>query len=35
MSDNAPKVLLRSEESDGQVAVVELGGGRTPAASSA
>lgn len=31
MSDNAPKVLLRSEESDGHVAVVELGGsGRPP-----
>ena len=31
MSDNAPKVLLRSEESAGQVAVVELaGGGRPP-----
>jgi quercetin dioxygenase-like cupin family protein len=31
MSDNAPRVLLRSEESDGQVAIVELsGGGRPP-----
>jgi quercetin dioxygenase-like cupin family protein len=31
MSDNAPKVLLRSEESDGHVAIVELtGGGRPP-----
>jgi quercetin dioxygenase-like cupin family protein len=30
MSDGAPKVLLRSEESDGQVAVVELGGGGRP-----
>jgi quercetin dioxygenase-like cupin family protein len=31
MSDNAPKVLLRSEQSDGRVAVVELtGGGRPP-----
>ena len=31
MSDNAPTVLLRSEESDGQVALVELtGGGRPP-----
>src|ERR671935_200538 len=31
MSDNAPKVLLRSEETDGHVAVVELaGGGRPP-----
>jgi quercetin dioxygenase-like cupin family protein len=31
MADNAPKVLLRSEESDGQVAIVELsGGGRPP-----
>ena len=31
MSDNAPKVLLRSEESGGHVAVVELtGGGRPP-----
>ena len=31
MSDNAPKVLLRSEESDGQLAIVELaGGGRPP-----
>ena len=30
MSDNAPKVLLRSEQSDGQVAVVELGGGGRP-----
>lgn len=31
MSDNAPKVLLRSKQSDGHVAVVELtGGGRPP-----
>lgn len=31
MNDNAPKVLLRSEKSDGQIAVVELsGGGRPP-----
>jgi len=31
MSDNAPKVLLRSEQSDGHVAIVELtGGGRPP-----
>src|SRR5438552_2386964 len=31
MSNNAPTVLLRSEESDGQVAIVELaGGGRPP-----
>jgi quercetin dioxygenase-like cupin family protein len=31
MSDNAPKVLLRSEQSDGRVAIVELaGGGRPP-----
>ena len=31
MSDNAPKVLLRSEESGGHVAAVELsGGGRPP-----
>src|SRR5215831_12328368 len=31
MADNAPKVLLRSEESDGHAAVVELtGGGRPP-----
>jgi quercetin dioxygenase-like cupin family protein len=31
MSNNAPKVLLRSEQSDGQVAIVELtGGGRPP-----
>jgi hypothetical protein len=31
MSDNAPKVLLRSEEGSGQVAIVELaGGGRPP-----
>jgi len=27
MSANAPRVLLRSEESGGQVAIVELGGG--------
>jgi quercetin dioxygenase-like cupin family protein len=31
MSNNAPKVLLRSEQSDGHVAIVELiGGGRPP-----
>jgi hypothetical protein len=31
MADNAPKVLLRSEETDGAVAVVELTGrGRPP-----
>jgi quercetin dioxygenase-like cupin family protein len=30
MDDNAPKVLLRSEESDGHVAVVELTGGARP-----
>jgi hypothetical protein len=31
MADNAPKVLLRSEATDGAVAVVELtGGGRPP-----
>ena len=31
MPENAPNVLLRSEESDGHVAVVELsGGGRPP-----
>ena len=30
MSANAPRVLLRSEESGGQVAVVELGGGGHP-----
>ena len=31
MADNAPKVLLRSEQSDGHVAVVELpGDGRPP-----
>jgi len=30
MSDNAPKVLLRSEQSDGQVALVALGGGGRP-----
>jgi quercetin dioxygenase-like cupin family protein len=31
MSDNAPKVLLRSEQSGGHIAVVELtGGGRPP-----
>ena len=30
MSDNAPKVLLGSEQSDGQVAVVALGGGGRP-----
>jgi quercetin dioxygenase-like cupin family protein len=31
MPDNPPKVLLRSEESDGHLAVVELtGGGRPP-----
>src|SRR5262245_37362281 len=31
MADNAPTVLLRSEDSEGQVAVVELtGGGRPP-----
>lgn len=31
MRDNAPKVLLRSEQSDGHVAIVELtGGGRPP-----
>ena len=30
MSDNAPRVLLRSEESDGHLAVVELSGGGRP-----
>jgi quercetin dioxygenase-like cupin family protein len=30
MSANAPRVLLRSEESGGQVAIVELGGGGRP-----
>jgi quercetin dioxygenase-like cupin family protein len=31
VSDNAPSVLLRSEQTDGQVAIVELpGGGRPP-----
>jgi quercetin dioxygenase-like cupin family protein len=31
MADNAPKVLLRSEDSDGHVAIVELtGAGRPP-----
>jgi quercetin dioxygenase-like cupin family protein len=30
MSDNLPKVLLRSEQSDGRVAVVELMGGARP-----
>jgi quercetin dioxygenase-like cupin family protein len=31
VSDNAPSVLLRSEQSDGHVAIVELpGGGRPP-----
>jgi quercetin dioxygenase-like cupin family protein len=30
MSDNAPRVLLRSEESDGQIAIVTLGGGGRP-----
>ena len=31
MSENAPKVLLRSEQSGGQLAIVELaGGGRPP-----
>jgi quercetin dioxygenase-like cupin family protein len=31
MADNAPRVLLRSEETEGHVAVVELGGrGRPP-----
>jgi quercetin dioxygenase-like cupin family protein len=30
LSANAPKVLLRSEESDGQVSIVELGGGGRP-----
>ena len=30
MSANAPKVLLRSEESGGHVATVELGGGGRP-----
>ena len=30
MSANAPKVLLRSEESGGHVAIVELGGGGRP-----
>ena len=31
MSEKAPKVLLRSEESGGQLAIVELaGGGRPP-----
>jgi hypothetical protein len=31
MAEDAPKVLLRSEQSDGDVAVVELtGGGRPP-----
>jgi quercetin dioxygenase-like cupin family protein len=30
LSGNAPKVLLRSEESNGQVSIVELGGGGRP-----
>jgi quercetin dioxygenase-like cupin family protein len=30
MSTKAPKVLLRSEESDGEIAIVELGGGGRP-----
>jgi quercetin dioxygenase-like cupin family protein len=30
MADNAPKVLLRSEDSDGHVAIVELTDGRPP-----
>jgi quercetin dioxygenase-like cupin family protein len=30
LSGNAPNVLLRSEESDGQVSIVELGGGGRP-----
>jgi quercetin dioxygenase-like cupin family protein len=30
MSTNAPKVLLRSEESGGEIAIVELGGGGRP-----
>jgi quercetin dioxygenase-like cupin family protein len=30
MSANAPRVLLRSEESGGHVAIVELGGGGRP-----
>ncbi len=30
MADNAPRVLLRSEQSGGQLAVVELGGGGRP-----
>jgi quercetin dioxygenase-like cupin family protein len=30
MTATAPKVLLRSEESDGHVAIVELGGGGRP-----
>ena len=30
MSANAPKVLLRSEESGGEIAIVELGGGGRP-----
>jgi quercetin dioxygenase-like cupin family protein len=30
MSTNAPKVLLRSEQSGGEIAIVELGGGGRP-----
>lgn len=30
MADNSPKVLLRSEESEGRVAIVELTGGGYP-----
>jgi quercetin dioxygenase-like cupin family protein len=30
MADRAPTVLLRSEESDGHIAIVELGGGGRP-----
>jgi quercetin dioxygenase-like cupin family protein len=30
MADDAPKVLLRGEESDGHIAVVYLGGGGRP-----
>jgi quercetin dioxygenase-like cupin family protein len=30
LSGNAPKVLLHSEESNGQVSIVELGGGGRP-----
>jgi quercetin dioxygenase-like cupin family protein len=30
MAERAPTVLLRSEESDGQLAIVELGGGGRP-----